>query len=596
MSTARPLLLPLVSLLSLTVACGVETGISQLDPETLEDARQSLQAERRLGELVVLLDDVSDADRIANEFALDVLDVDDTLGAVRLSAEEEGLDELLAHLALDERVRAAEPQLVLQAYALPVDDPYAGVQWNLEQVGAADAWRHGTGSGVVVAVIDTGVADDGIDGLSNLLPGYDFVDRDRDPYDFEGHGTHVAGTINQRTDNGRGVAGLAPGAAILPVRVLGPRGGSMTDVASGIRWAVDNGADVLNLSLGGSARSQTVASAVAYAHDRGVLVVVASGNEAAPVGWPAAEPEAIAVGAVGYAGTVAGYSNTGPELDLTAPGGEMSFDRNRDGYADGIAQETVSGSGFAYLLFEGTSMAAPHVSGSLAVLLSLGATPDEARALLETTAIDEGRAGFDSQYGHGRIDLGAAVDAWLALEPGEDPGETGSGPGEDSGGPMAIADLTTGDLVVTEMMPNPGICDDASSEWIEIRNTTDRTIDLQGLVVAGEKLNTGRINSSVLVAPGGFAVLGRSSSSSFCDGGVPVDAFYGASPTLNNGGDDVRLIAPSQGIYLDISPRWSSTAAGVSFQRDSSGSWCTSPERFDGRQLGSPGRANPGCR
>ncbi len=316
------------------------------------------------------------------------------------------------------------------------DDKYYVYQWNLDNpvtrgIGMEDAWDVGPGDpNVIIAILDTGVAyeDYGIykqaPDLADTLfvSGYDFVNSDSHPNDDQGHGTHVAGTIGQSTNNGIGVAGIAHGCSIMPVKVLDKDGlGDHFTIARGIRFAVEGRARVINLSLGSSQPSKTLREAVKMAYDRGVTVVVAAGNSylnGNPVSYPAAETAyCIGVGAVRYDSKRAPYSNTGTYVSLVAPGGDMSVDQNGDGYVDGILQQTFKTDPgvFSYWFFQGTSMAAPHVSGVAALLASQGVThPDKIREALERTARDLGPAGRDNEYGWGLIDASAALDYYIA--------------------------------------------------------------------------------------------------------------------------------------------------------------------------------------
>jgi serine protease len=317
------------------------------------------------------------------------------------------------------------PLVTYRAMGIPTD-PGFGYQWHLPAIDAVSAWDVTVGTGTIVAVLDTGAAyeDSGVYRLAPDLaatafaPGWDFIDGDSHPNDENGHGTHVASTIAATTNNGLGVAGVAPGVTIMPLRVLDAGGGgSDWAAAQALRFAADHGADVANMSFGSPTPSAVVADAVAYARSRGVTVVAASGNGDAggiggAVSYPAIIDGVIAVGAVRYDGARASYSNYGPALDLVAPGGDLSVDQNGDGYGDGILQETFFSdpADLGYGFLQGTSMAAPQVSAVAALLVARGLTdPDVIEQTLEATALDLGPAGPDDQYGHGLVQSGAAV-------------------------------------------------------------------------------------------------------------------------------------------------------------------------------------------
>jgi serine protease len=307
-------------------------------------------------------------------------------------------------------VEAAEGDVVLSAFGYP-DDPLYPKQWHLDAMGAPRGWASTPrGAGVVVAVIDTGVAVVEDLDAARILDGASFVPGVTSWADDNGHGTHVAGTIAQATNNGVGVAGVAPEAQILPVKVLSADGvGSSAQIAAGIDWAVDQGADVINLSLGGS-YSAAIHVAVKKARDRGVLVVAAAGNTGREgVSWPGALSEAIGVSAVGPDGTLAPYSSWGQGVDLAAPGG----DKTRPG--GGVLQDTiVRGGGHAYTELQGTSMAAPHVAGAAAVLLSTG----ECDVACVEQALLRGSDGtsWDPKVGYGALNLSRSLsvvgDGW----------------------------------------------------------------------------------------------------------------------------------------------------------------------------------------
>lgn len=307
-------------------------------------------------------------------------------------------------------VAYAEPDYPVVAAWVPNDpgfnvvDP-AVLQWGPRRIGAPAAWDAARGTGVTIAVLDTGV-DLGHEDLAtkvDTLNDRDFVNLDFDASDDNGHGTHCAGIAAAATDNGVGMAGMAPAARILPVKVLDAAGqGSSSTLASGIRWAADHGATVISASLGSAYGSQTLHDAVTYALGKGALVVAASGNGNTSVQYPAAYPEVIAVGATDKADVRADYSNTGPELDLAAPGGSASA---------GIWSTVIGGYGTKI----GTSMAAPHVAGAAALVRSAcpTATPARVADALRASAADRGEPGFDVAYGHGLVRADRAL-AYLA--------------------------------------------------------------------------------------------------------------------------------------------------------------------------------------
>ena len=314
----------------------------------------------------------------------------------------------LAELRKSAGVIFAEPVTRVEAFWLP-DDPDFARQWHLKAAGAPAAWDSTRGEGVTVAVIDTGIYP--VDDLdpSRIVAGYNFLNRSSDARDDHGHGTHVAGTIAQSTGNGKGVAGMAPLARLMPIKVLSAfGGGTSAAIADGIRFAVDHGARVLNLSLGGGGRSIDMQRAVAYARRKGAVVVCAAGNTGARgVSFPAAYPGAFAVSAVGPTSRAAPYTSFGPEVAVAAPGGDKS-----QGEEGGVLQETLaegSTSQSAYRWFQGTSMAAPHVAGAAALLQSLGVTnPDAVERLITVNA----RAPLEKdaeKYGAGLLDAAAAV-------------------------------------------------------------------------------------------------------------------------------------------------------------------------------------------
>ena len=303
------------------------------------------------------------------------------------------------------------------------NDPKFKYQWHLKQINAHGVWPKATGKGVIVAVIDTGVAymDRGkfkrVPDLASteFVAGYDFVHDTDTPLDDHGHGTHVAGTIAQSTNNGIGVAGTAYNARIMPLKVLSSRGfGNVADIAEAIRFAANNGAKVINMSLGGSGSSKIMAAAVKYARDKGVVVVCAAGNEGRNrVSYPAAYPGALAVAATQFDRSTTFYSNWGKEIDVAAPGGNTRVDQNGDGMPDGVLQNTIlpgRPDKDDYLMFMGTSMASPHVAGVVALVMESGVTdPDAVEKVIKSTAVHPKDKKWDPHYGAGIVDVQAAL-------------------------------------------------------------------------------------------------------------------------------------------------------------------------------------------
>jgi serine protease len=349
---------------------------------------------------------------------------------------EEQAQRALAELRRSDLVEAAEREVL---YAIPPaeaaatagppdapagpstpgfpNDPLFKYQWHMRQIHAPQAWKAGQGEGVIVAVIDTGVKRvpdlQGVD----FVKGWNFVAKNDHFEDDHGHGTHVAGTIAQATNNGIGVAGVAFKAQIMPLKVLSSRGvGSVGDIADAIRYAADNGAKVINMSLGGGLSSKVLAKAVKYAHDQGVVVVCAAGNEGRRrVSYPAAYPGAIAVAATQVDESTTFYSNYGPQIDLAAPGGNTQVDQNGDGKPDGVLQNTIAPTDHSkddYLFFMGTSMASPHVAGVAALVVGAGvSSPDAVEKVLKESARHprQQQGVYDERYGAGIVDAAAAL-------------------------------------------------------------------------------------------------------------------------------------------------------------------------------------------
>ncbi|HSP06964.1 MAG TPA: S8 family peptidase, partial [Acidobacteriota bacterium] len=320
-------------------------------------------------------------------------------------------------------VEGVEPNYYMSAFAVP-NDPYYKYQWHLDQIGMRRAWDYPTGGPVTVAVIDTGIAYEKHNdsfrvedlGETQFVKPYNFVEGTDHANDDHGHGTHVAGTIAQLTNNGVGVAGIAPAVKLMPLKVLNASGyGTISDIAAAIRYAADNGAQVINMSLGGPFPSRILHKAVQYAHNKGVVIVCAAGNGGGSgLSYPAAYPECISVSAVRYDGQLAWYSSYGEGLTIAAPGGDMRVDQNGDGLMDGVLQNTLNPqdkTSQGYFLFQGTSMAAPHVAAVAALLVSQGVTdPEKVRGYL-TESATKVKDGTTEKYGAGIVNAAEALES-----------------------------------------------------------------------------------------------------------------------------------------------------------------------------------------
>ncbi|HEX6292277.1 MAG TPA: S8 family peptidase [Herpetosiphonaceae bacterium] len=325
-------------------------------------------------------------------------------GMFRLDlAENADIPALARKLAADPEVAYAQPNYRYQLLRT-VNDPLSTFQYGLNKINAYGAWDMTTGSSTVkIAIIDSGVRLNHPDFTGRVLPGYDFANNDADASDDVGHGTHVAGIAAAAGDNGEGVAGMCWQCSILPVKVGGQDGIPHDALVSGIRWAADQGARVINLSLGGEEDSPAIHEAIKYAVSKNVVVVVAAGNsadEGNPVEYPAAYDEVIAVGATDHNDQHVFFSQVQPYVDVSAPGWNIA--------------STWSDSAnfpFSYVAESGTSMAAPYVAGLAGLILSINPNLDvnAVRSILTGTVDDLGNPGADWQYGAGRINAARAV-------------------------------------------------------------------------------------------------------------------------------------------------------------------------------------------
>ena len=335
---------------------------------------------------------------------------DGAVGSVKVEVEE-GLPEVGAEVVSVPGARASEslrqakeklegePGVAAVEYdhareaAYSPNDPGFPEQWGLKKTGFRPAWDAARGDGVRIAIVDSGVDAGHPDLAGKVVAQRDFVNGDGVADDDLGHGTHVAGIAAARTGNGTGISGGCPGCEILVAKTMQGRIGYDSDVAEGIIWAANNGADVINLSLTGPDTSEVLRNAVSYAWNEGAVVVAASGNSGdGTVQYPAAYSDAIAVAATNRSDDRASFSTAGDWVDVSAPGvGILS---------------TLPG-GYGYL--DGTSMATPHVAALAALLVGEGFSKQEVRDRIVSSTVDLGAPGRDPYFGTGRTDAARAL-------------------------------------------------------------------------------------------------------------------------------------------------------------------------------------------
>ncbi len=346
-------------------------------------------------------------------------------------------DAVLSRLARQPEVKFVEKNIEFTPALTPDDPEYLG-QWHLPLIGADQAWDLGQGStNAVIAILDSGVDAAQPDFAGKLVAGYNTYNNTTDTSDAFGHGTEVTGVAAALTNNGVGVAGVAGDSPIMPVRVTDANGAATSaSIANGIIWAADHGARVINLSFDGVVGNATITAAAEYATNHGVLVVAASGNCGCLDGQ-VETPYILSVSATDETDALAYFSSTGSYVDLSAPGTNIV---------------TTAKFGL-YLPDSGTSLASPVVAGVAAVMFGANSTltPAAATELLETTAQDLGSAGYDTDFGYGRVDALAAVMAAINYQAPADtkaPSVAISAPGSGAKvGGTVIVDVSASDNV-----------------------------------------------------------------------------------------------------------------------------------------------------
>jgi hypothetical protein len=300
----------------------------------------------------------------------------------------------------------AEPDMLVAPTEIIPDDPKFPNEWHLQMIQAPTAWATSTGAGVTVAILDTGVDPDHPDLVTRLVPGWNSVSLNNDTTPVYGHGTWVAGVVAAETNNGIGVASVAYNAHLMPIRVTNSSDGYAyySDIARGLTWAADHGAQVANISYDVTS-SGAVSSAAQYLRSMGGVVVVAAGNSGSSPGY-GNNPYVISVSATTSSDTKASWSSYGDYVDVSAPGASILSTSNGGGYA------TVSG----------TSFASPTTAGVCALIMGANGAlvPADVESILESTADDLGSAGWDPSFGFGRVNAAAAVQAAADMTPGDD--------------------------------------------------------------------------------------------------------------------------------------------------------------------------------
>ena len=496
-------------------------------------------------------------------------------------------------LARRSDIARAEPNYWRQPLATP-NDPMYVEQWHYPQIRLPDAWDVTTGSpNVTVAVIDTGILSKHPDFAGQLVAGVDMISDAENAGDGDGvdsnpedagdkelgdssssfHGSHIAGTVAAATNNSVGIAGVAWGSRIMPVRALGRSGGDAFDVIQSIRFAAGlsnvsgnlptQRADVINLSLGGTGFSQSEADAITAARDAGVVIVAAAGNSGtSEMEYPAAYDGVVSVAATSQTNALASYSNFGATVDVAAPGGDMGEDVNADGFPDGILSTVGSDRDnaltYGYRRYEGTSMAAPHVAGVAALMKAVHADLTPAifdQMLMEGRISDDlGPEGRDDQFGYGLINAFKAVTTAQQLASGTLqplPPALVASPGAINFGvvntqlTLSLTNAGGGDLKIS------GVSDDA--DWLIVTASSTNDAGLGSYRISADRsgLAVGKYTANVLF------------SSSVGELSVPVNLQVSATSFSSSAGVLFALLTDPESEETRFQQRLTNSEDGV---------------------------------